>query len=263
MEEGEWCTQVVSGRYGVRLWKAIRNEWLFLNSRLAYQVGNGRRVKFGKDKWCGDEPLCESFPSLYSISLSKDAWVSDVWNPDSDGEGWTPLFSRAFNDWKIEMVECFIFKIQAFRVQREDEDRVVWMTSKSGDSSVKSLYSILEPEDSHLFPCNSIWRVKAPPKVAFFAWEASWAKILTLEQVQRRGYSMANRCFLCLSEVETMDHLLLHCVKTRVLWNLIFSLFGVAWVLSCSVKETLLRWHGAIVGKTRKKAWQLAPLCIF
>ena len=73
VEEGDWCTRVVSGRYGVRLWKTIRNEWLFLNSRLAYQVGNGRRVKFWKDKWCGDKPLCESFPSLYSIFLSKDA----------------------------------------------------------------------------------------------------------------------------------------------------------------------------------------------
>ena len=28
-----------------------------------------------------------------------------------------------------------------------------------------------------------------------------------------------------------------------------------------SVKETLLGWHGAFVGKTRKKAWQ--TLCIF
>ena len=74
---------------------------------------------------------------------------------------------------------------------------------------------------------------------------------------------MANRCFLCLSEVETVDHLLLHYVKTGVLWNLVFSLFGVAWVLSCSVKETLLGWHGAFVGKTRKKAWQMTPLCIF
>ena len=98
------------------------------------------------------------------------------------------------------------------------------------------------------------WRVNVPPKVAFFAWEASWGKTLTLEQLQRRGYSMANRYFLCLSEVETVNHLLLHCVKTRVLWNLLFSLFGVAWVLSCSVKETLLGWHGAFVGKTRKKA---------
>ena len=82
-------------------------------------------MKFWKDKWCGDEPLCESFPSLFSISLSKDAWVSDVWNLDGDGDGWTHLFSRAFNDWEIEMVEHFMLKIQAFRVQREDEDRVV------------------------------------------------------------------------------------------------------------------------------------------
>ena len=88
-------------------------------------MGGGRRVKFWKDKWCGDEPLCESFPSLFSISLSKDAWVSDVWNLDGDGDGWTHLFSRAFNDWEIEMVEHFMLKIQAFRVQREDEDRVV------------------------------------------------------------------------------------------------------------------------------------------
>ena len=66
-----------------------------------------------------------------------------------------------------------------------------------------------------------------PPKVTFFSWEASWGKVLTLEQLQRREFSLANKCFLCLSEVETMDHLLLHYVKTRVLWNLLFSLFGV------------------------------------
>ena len=42
------------------------------------------------DKWCGDEPLCESFPALFSISLSKNAWVSDVWNPvgNGDAKGW-------------------------------------------------------------------------------------------------------------------------------------------------------------------------------
>ena len=146
-------------------------------------MGCGRRVRFWKDKWCGDEPLCKSFPSLFSISLAKNTWVLDVWNPNGVGDGWTPLFSRAFNDWKIEMVECFILKIQAFRVQREDEDKVVWITSKSGAFSVKSLYSILEPGGSFLFPYGSIWRANVSPKVAFFAWEASWGKILTLEQL--------------------------------------------------------------------------------
>ena len=143
--------------------------------------------------------------------------MSDVWNPD--GDGWTPLFSRVLNDWEIELVERFLHKIQTFRVQREEENRVIWTASKCGVFSIKSLYSILEPGVSPLFPSGSIWRVSVPPKVAFFAWEASWGKVLTLEQLQRRGYSLENRCFLCLSEIETVDHLLLHCVKTRVLFS--------------------------------------------
>ena len=68
-------------------------------------------MRFWKDKWCGNEPLCELFPSLFAISLEKDAWVSDIWSPDGVGDGWTPIFSRAFNDWEIEMVEHFMLKI--------------------------------------------------------------------------------------------------------------------------------------------------------
>ena len=34
-----------------------------------------------KDSWCGSEPLSASFPSLYAIVDSKDAWVREylVW----------------------------------------------------------------------------------------------------------------------------------------------------------------------------------------
>ena len=138
-------------------------------------------------------------------------------------------------------------------MQRDEEDRVIWIASRCGTFTVKSLYFILEHRDSPLFPSGSIWRASVPPKVAFFVWDAFWDKVLTLKQLQRRGHSLTNRCFLCLSEVETVDHLLLHCAKTRVLWNLLFFLFGVAWILSCSLKETFLGWHGAFVGKAREK----------
>ena len=172
-EEGGWRTREVNGRDSVRLWKAIRKKRFLLDGRLAYHVGSGQRVRFWTDKWCGDEPLCESFSSLFSISLSKNAWVLEVWNPVGDGDGWTPLFARAFNDWEIELVELLLQKIHAFRVQREEEDRVIWTASNDGVFSVKSLYSILECGGSSMFPSKSIWRVRVPPKVAFFAWEAS------------------------------------------------------------------------------------------
>ena len=69
--------------------------------------------------------------------------------------------------------------------------------------------------------------------------------------------------FLLSAEEESTNHILIHYTKTRVLWELLFTLFGVTWVLPCSVKEPLLGWFGSFVGKKCKKAWMLAPLCLF
>ena len=63
------------------------------------------------------------------------------------------------------------------------------------------------------------------PKISFFAWEASWGKALTLDQIQKRGWALANRCYLCHLNEESIDHLLLHCVKTSALWEMFFFLF--------------------------------------
>ncbi|RVW66277.1 hypothetical protein CK203_065982 [Vitis vinifera] len=236
LEEGGWCTRAERGRHGVGLWKAIRKEWLGMYSSLAFRVGNGRRAK--------------------------DAWVSEVWNPDGVGDGWTPLFSTALNDWEIEMMEQFMLKIKLLGCK--GRTRIRWcgqhLKVVFSQSSRSTLFWSLVVQ-----LCSLYWYLKAsvPPKVVFFTWEAFGAKSLTLDQLQRRGYSLANKCFLCLAEVETVDHLLLHCVMTRTLWNLLFSLFGVEWVLSGTVKETLLGWHGAFVGKIRKKAWQMAPYVYF
>ena len=53
-------------------------------------------------------------------------------------------------------------------------------------------------------------------------------KILTLDELQRRGWTLANKCFLCDIYEESIDHILLHCGKTKVLRQLLFSLFDVS-----------------------------------
>ena len=62
---------------------------------------------------------------------------------------------------------------------------------------------------------------------------------------------------------ESINHIILHCPKTRALWVLFFSLFGAQWVLPTTVKATLLGWDGFFVGKKRKEVWRANPLCIF
>ncbi|RVW32150.1 hypothetical protein CK203_080551 [Vitis vinifera] len=68
------------------------------------------------------QPKFLLIPSM-KLSMSKNAWVSEVWNLVGDGIGWTPLFARAFNDWEIDLVERLLQKIQAsgFKGRRKIE----------------------------------------------------------------------------------------------------------------------------------------------
>ena len=97
-EQGGWCSKEVRGGYGLGLWKTFRKEWTVVSSRLYFVLGNGQRVKFWKDRWCGDELLCVSFPSLFALAVFKDAWVKDVWCSNEGGGSWSPHFSKPFKD---------------------------------------------------------------------------------------------------------------------------------------------------------------------
>ena len=84
--------------------------------------------------------------------------------------------------------------------------------------------------------------------------------MLTVDQLKRRGRALANRCFLCEEDEEDINHLLLHCKKARMLWDLFLSIVGASWVFLNSVIQTLLSWQGAPMGKKRKKKFRLQPL---
>ena len=82
-------------------------------------------------------------------------------------------------------------------VRVDEKDKVRWVESKDGVFSVKSLYRVVQLVSSASFPSKIIWMSHAQPKISFFAWEASWGRVLTLDRLQKRGWALANRCFLC------------------------------------------------------------------
>ena len=55
-------------------------------------------MRFWKDTWCENIPLCEAFQSLFALVVSQDVWVVDCWDSVGDEGGWIPCFSRSFND---------------------------------------------------------------------------------------------------------------------------------------------------------------------
>ena len=97
------------------------------------------------------------------------------------------------------------------------EDSVIRKGGGHGLFRIRDAYKLLTVPSAITFPKKGIWVDKVPTKVAFFAWEATWEKVLTLDRLQRRGWHLPNCCFLCGCEEENVNHILLHCIVVRVL----------------------------------------------
>ena len=55
-------------------------EWPSFFQNEVFSLGDGRRINFWKDVWCGDEALCSSYPFLFNLALNKEATVVDIWD---------------------------------------------------------------------------------------------------------------------------------------------------------------------------------------
>jgi len=87
---GGWCSIDSLGPYGVGLWK---NMWRFSN-HTRFELGDGSKIKFCEDAWCGEMALKEAFSELYSIACVKEASVAVHLDPSSGSFQWNVSFIR-------------------------------------------------------------------------------------------------------------------------------------------------------------------------
>ena len=90
---GGWHTRDLRGGYGTSLWKEIRKEWFVFFQNAAFVLGNGRRINFWSDVWCGGEALSNRFPTLFNLATNKEAKVADIWEIREGGRGFGPQLS--------------------------------------------------------------------------------------------------------------------------------------------------------------------------
>jgi hypothetical protein len=89
------------------------------------------------------------------------------------------------------MVAKFFQVLSSAAVPNLVSNELKWNCNKAGMFDSRSFYAALNNKSGVLFPWKSVWKVKAPPRVAFFIWSAAWGKILTCDNLMRIGYTMA------------------------------------------------------------------------
>jgi len=152
---------------------------------------------------------------------------------------WNPSFFRATHDWELESIDYFLNLLYFLKPHPEEVDSMVWTPFSRHGFAVKNYYNMLLLDEHRSFPCKSIWKVKAPPRIAFFSWAAALGRILTVDNLKRQGFYIVNWCCLCKKDEETFNHLIIHCEYTVDIWHFVLNIFGV---MPSNILELLQCW---------------------
>ena len=81
-----------------------------------------------------------------------------------------------------------------------------------------------------------------------------------LDNLMLRGLPLANRCCMCCSNEEIVDHLLLHYPVAHSLWVQMLQVFGIQWIVPGSAGSLVFCWINWL-GKFSLDIWFLAVWC--
>lgn len=80
---------------------------------------------------------------------------------------------------------------------------------------MKSAYSALSKGGTRDARAIKLWRLCIPLKVKIFCWLVLKKRLLTANNLIKRGWVGDMACVLCRSDEETVDHLFTNCVFAK------------------------------------------------
>lgn len=120
------------------------------------------------------------------------------------------------------------------------EDYLRWNLVANVSFRVKSFFHIFVGGTNTCFPQIAIWGTSGPTNISLFISCAAKNKTLTLGNLIWHRKVIVNRCCMCLSDVESVAHLLIQCPFGMELWATVFCFFYLWWDIQCVF---LVRWQ--------------------
>ncbi|GKV48455.1 hypothetical protein SLEP1_g55268 [Rubroshorea leprosula] len=114
--------------------------WLSENFRI--KMGEGKRVRFWWDHWCGEGCLANRFPRLYLLSTGKENMCYQMGNASNGSWKWNLNWRRTLYEWEADDAVELQKRIENVKILEGDLDRWEWIHDKGGQYSTKTAYSL-------------------------------------------------------------------------------------------------------------------------
>ena len=127
---------------------------------------------------------------------------------------WNLCFFRECNDWELAASFSFLHLIQSWILGGVESDSLCRGLNGSGKFDSWSFHHKIWEAPTSIFTWKGIWKAKVSKRVAFFMWTATHGQILILDNLVLQCCPLANRCYMCCCNEESMNHLLIFCQLT-------------------------------------------------
>jgi len=182
------------------------------------QVGNGISTSFWFDNWLQAGQLAQTFPALHSHATCAIASVADVLAQPIRAHFVTRL-SRAAAAELAALEEL----LDDVHLSADPDNRLCPLAAKDNILRAGPVYATAmhARADADCPFYKFVWINHAPPRVRFFAWLLVQGKIQCKTNLLLKNIVDDAECELCHMDVESPDHLILHCPTATQFWTVL------------------------------------------
>lgn len=143
---------------------------------------------------------------------------------------------------------------KSFGLENSSEDELIWRFSSTGKFFIAYADCC---DDSPIPWWSKVWMKHLIRDINMFFWLLFLNKILTIDNLCKRGFFIPNRCYLCLKEAKFVDHIFLHCDYTMEVWNQVLQRWDLCWVFPGMVRELVGQWRATTINYLLKTLWSI------
>eukprot|EP00253_Pinus_taeda_P019059 PITA_19059 len=247
----------------------VRKQFTSSSKILRKSLG-GDSINFASDRIMGLHPLNTIEESIPIILLLNRKGIHSLGQISK----WDPC-SHAWTGWAFPEIPAILeASLNAFKthlhnralVKKDEIDGLCWDPSGS-TYTIKSGHHYISNSTFQMPLWNHwkiTWKSEAIPKIKIFIWLLLKGKILTAENLSKRGINGPSRCPNCCTAKETMYHLFVDCPFARECWNQLSSLGNIIWQTQQSIAETIYVWKKSCPWREKrsrlvKRVWDTLP----
>lgn len=178
-------------------------------------MGRGDSILFWCHNW-GIGILKHEYQILFTYATDPQQSIAQMANTRHIRD----LFRGVLSEEAEQQLTLVIQKLQQQPIPlTNNSDEARWKWTPSAQFSVSSYYQAFIHAPTIKSEVYKIWKIKAPPRMQVFSWLMMLNKILTIDNLMKRGWAMVNRCTMCKKKSETVIHLFEQCTVTNEIYQ--------------------------------------------